>query len=162
MIEWKTSKNVKFMVDEDIVDLLKLHSWCAINKRGIKYIAVGIWNKITKKTDIKYLHRLILKAKKGQYVDHINGNTLDNRRENLRICLNKENLRNRPRQKNNVSGFKGVHMAKNKTNPYSAKITVDGKSTHLGYFKTALEAAVAYNTAAIKCFGKFAYLNVIE
>lgn len=107
-----------------------------------------------------YLHRLVLNTPDGVATDHINGNTLDNRRENLRTCSKKENLRNRGKQKNNVSGYKGVY--RHRDGAWVAKIQVDGKHRALGSFKTKEEAAFVYNNAAKKYFGEFAYLNELK
>lgn len=106
------------------------------------------------------LHRVIVGAKKGQYVDHINQDSLDNRRENLRICTNSENLRNRGKQSNNTSGFKGVSWNKN-ANKFSVRISVNGNDRFYGYFSDAKKAARVYNSLAKKLHGEFAYLNKI-
>jgi hypothetical protein len=103
-----------------------------------------------------YLHREVVGATRGQIVDHINGDTLDNRAENLRICTNAENLRNRGKTKANKSGYKGVY--KNKTG-WVAQITVNFKCTHLGTFETAALAGAAYDAAARRVHGAFAKTN---
>ncbi|MBG9769668.1 hypothetical protein ABD75_11005 [Bacillus vallismortis] len=93
-----------------------------------------------------------------QVVDHRNHDTLDNRRANLRLCSIGENNRNRKYSKHNTSEYKGVGW--HKTNGrYRARIKFNGKSIHLGYFKTEIEAAEAYNKAAIKFHGEFAEIN---
>lgn len=99
-------------------------------------------------------------------IDHINHNTLDNRKENLRLCSVNENNYNRKINKNNNSGYKGVHLARyNRKNKiyiyYRAKIQTDNIEVSLGLFKTAKDAAIAYNEAAKKYHGEFAYLNPI-
>ena len=91
-------------------------------------------------------------------IDHVNGNGLDNRRENLRICSKKENCRNTPKRCNNTSGYKGVGKCGKK---WRAMIGVDGKRTHLGVFENIIDAVKAYNDAAIKYHGEFARLNEI-
>jgi len=109
--------------------------------------------------DSKLLHRIIMKAKKGQFIDHINGDGLDNRKANLRFCSISQNGMNR--KSYSKSGFKGVWYVplQNKTNPYQAQITINNKSKHIGYFKTGEEAARAYNKEAKNSFGEFALLN---
>jgi hypothetical protein len=104
------------------------------------------------------MHRLILNAPKGADVDHINGNGLDNRRENLRICSRAENLRNRGIQRNNQTGYKGVCWNKSK-NTYTAQIQYEKTTYRLGTYPSAKEAALAYDKAARRYFGKFAKLN---
>ena len=107
-----------------------------------------------------YLHRIIMDAtKRTEIVDHINGNIYDNRRENLRIgnkSDNGSNLRHLPIH--NTSGFKGVHYDK-VNHKWRARIQVNGKHIHLGRFKDKIEAAKAYDEAAIKYFGEFACTN---
>jgi len=94
------------------------------------------------------LHRLIAGAvEKDQKVDHINGNTLDNRRSNLRICSNSENLRNRGKNINNTSGYKGVSKRRNK---WAAQVKHNYKTIFLGLFDTPEEAHEAYKRAADK------------
>lgn len=104
-----------------------------------------------------FLHRLILGldsiAVEG---DHINHDPLDNRRCNLRIATSSQNKMNTRKQRNNSNLYKGI--TKN-GNAYVAHIGVSGKPIHLGRFKSAEDAATAYNFAAEKYYGEFAYFN---
>jgi hypothetical protein len=102
----------------------------------------------------KYLHRLIMDAPDDMCVDHINGDKLDNRKENLRICTNQQNQMNKAKYKNNKSGFKGVSFDK-PTNKYKAQIMIDGKKKHLGRFDDKLDAYKAYCDACIKYHGEY-------
>jgi hypothetical protein len=101
------------------------------------------------------LHRIIMQAPPGMLVDHINGDTFDNRRANLRICTSAENARN-SRGKNGISGFKGVYPANSR---WSAVINVDGRQIYLGVFASKEKAARAYDRAAIEHHGEFARFN---
>lgn len=103
------------------------------------------------------LHRFILNLP-SEEVDHKNHDTLDNRRDNLRIATRSQNSRNKPSLIGSSSKYKGVcwHAAKSK---WIAHITFDGKQHHLGIFKEEIDAAHAYDRAAIIHFGEFAVLN---
>jgi hypothetical protein len=100
-----------------------------------------------------YMHRLLMAAPSGLCVDHIDGNTLDNRRANLRLATHSENLRNMKRKKNNRSGYRGVHRVRNR---WCAQITCNRKVRTLGTFATAEEAHEAYVKAATELHGEFA------
>lgn len=106
------------------------------------------------------VHRLVMKAKVGQEVDHINRNPLDNRKVNLRFCTTRENRRNMGLRKDSKTGYKGVRANRKSFQAYINGR--DGKFTHLGMFKDPKLAAIAYNTAAKKYFGEFAWLNPIK
>ena len=90
----------------------------------------------------------------GMIVDHINGNRLDNRKVNLRVCRLYENNRNIGISPKNTSGYKGVSFI-SKKRKWRAYIHIKGRQKHLGLFETAEEAAQAYETAAAKFFGTY-------
>jgi hypothetical protein len=103
------------------------------------------------------MHRFIVDAPVGLHVDHANGCTLDNRRSNLRLCTPRENSRNQTRKAaGRSSRFKGVSHHEGR---WRAVITVDRALVWLGRFATELEAAHAYDAAAVKHFGEFAAPN---
>ncbi len=104
-----------------------------------------------------YMHREILRPEKGKVVDHINRDGLDNRRSNLRAATSLQNNMNRPSKKG-TSEYKGVFF-KSQAKRWKARISVDGKRMHLGFFEDEIEAARAYDAAAKKYYGEFAYLN---
>ena len=107
------------------------------------------------------MHRLLLDAVKGSYVDHINGDRLDNTRENLRLCTHSQNLRNRGATASSKSGWKGVSTNKPHTDRWRATITADCGQVHVGYFDSSEDAATAYNFAAYELHGEFAQFNTV-
>lgn len=110
-----------------------------------------------------FMHRVILNAKKGKICDHINGNGLDNRRNNLRICTSGDNNKNsKVLRKNNTTGYKGVSFVAKNKKPWFAQIQVDGKNMYLGCFENIKDAARAYNKAAMAYHGIYAKINNIN
>lgn len=96
-------------------------------------------------------------------VDHIDRNPLNDKIENLREATPAQNSRNRTSLKNSSSKYLGVSFCgNNQTNPWRAIINVNGKNIYLGYFPTEELAALSYNMAAVKYWGEFANLNIIE
>ena len=105
------------------------------------------------------LHRDLAGCSKGMMVDHINGNGLDNRQENIRICTMSQNMMNRSKTRDNSTGYKGVYKTgDSKLNPYSAKIQKDGKVYCLGHYKTAEEAYEVRKKKEKELFGEFSPL----
>jgi len=108
-----------------------------------------------------FMHWYIVgKPKNGFETDHINGNTLDNRKCNLRICTARENQQNSKKRKNNTSGYKGVDYKKSHKK-WRVLIMANNKRIHLGYFDTPKQAAKAYNNGAKKYYKEFARPNTI-
>ena len=105
-----------------------------------------------------FLHREILQAPKGVEVDHINGDPLDNRRQNLRLCSRSENMRNARRRSDNTSGFKGVSFDR-KRKMFEAYISHKGKKRSLGFFDDIETAHGARLKAAHQIYGEFACEN---
>ena len=107
------------------------------------------------------MHRFVMERvldrqlKQGEIVDHINGNSLDNRRSNLRLATHQQNIHNQRRNSRNTSGYKGVSYAR-RMNKWLAKIKINGKCKSLGYYVTPEEAFAAYCAAAKEAFGDFA------
>ncbi len=101
------------------------------------------------------MHRVILKTPLGMCTDHINGDKLDNRRENLRVATKSQNNRNCGIRKDNTTGAKGVDLQK-RFGKYRARIFCNGRSHALGYFRTLEEARRAYLDALPKFHGEFA------
>ena len=108
------------------------------------------------------IHRLIMNCPDDKIIDHINHNTLDNRKSNLRICTHLENNRNSKKRKDGLSSqYKGVTHSK-KTGKFIAQINIKNKRKRIGQYNTELEATIAYNEHAKKFYGEFANLNIIN
>lgn len=106
-----------------------------------------------------FMHRLILTLADGEQTDHVNGNKLDNRRENLRRCTAAENSRNQRKwTTDRTSQYKGVYWS-NTRRRWTARITVNGRLLQVGSSQYELAAAVAYDEAAREHFGAFAAVN---
>lgn len=149
------SRGLTATVDQEDYERLSAHKWYANTSHGEpKYAATNI-NGIT-----VAMHRMILGVMPGVEVDHLNGDGFDNRRRNLRIATGTENRRNVGIIKSNKSGYKGVDWH-SRFRRWRAAIRVNGKRIHLGYFDTAEQGAAAYNEAAIKHHGEFAWVNLI-
>lgn len=154
MIRVELNAGHEMLIDADTRGLMEGRGWTAraTGKSGYIYVASQYRDGKAKRTIL--LHRLIMGAGPGQVVDHINGNTLDNRRENLRLCSAKDNARNnKPRR---VGAYKGVSKRGAR---WIATITIDSRQLALGTFGSEIEAAVAYDRAAAEAFGEFARLN---
>lgn len=108
-----------------------------------------------------YLHKLICPSEHPLTTDHINGNSLDNRRANLRVATRSQQCANSiPSIKNKTSKFRGVKLIRTKKCiKFVGKTKLNNKTIHLGTFQTELEAARAYDEFAIKTWGEFATLN---
>jgi hypothetical protein len=128
-----------------------------------EHIYGGRFIKTTKSAGIKliYLHREIMNAPANLLVDHINSDTLDNRRANLRLATHSQNSCNRPKKSNTSSRFIGVSFLKQRKR-WRAAIRHHGKRIWLGYFDSEIEAGKAYDEAARKYHGEFARLNFPE
>lgn len=100
------------------------------------------------------LHRAIMQPPAGMVVDHINGDGLDNRRENLRIATRKQNAQNRRKHKPTSSRFIGVYWHR-----YGKRWVAEIRGEHLGMFTSEEAAARAYDAAARSKYGEFASLN---
>lgn len=154
MKEIQLTKGFTALVDDEDFELLSKHKWgVLITGRNKIYARRGIT--VRGKKIAILMHRIILNVPIDFQVDHINGNSLDNRKENLRICTSQQNSMNR---KNTKSLAKGVRFRKDHKK-FQARIVLNGKEKHLGYFNSCDEAAKAYNKAALEYFGSFAKLN---
>lgn len=136
--------------DVDFKRLIKYKWNCSLCKDGFYRISTTQH----KKTII--LSRLIMKSPKGKVVDHINHDNLDNRKINLRVCTNSENLYNLKLRKSSKYGYKGISLRKNK---WIVQLKKNNKYFYCGLFDDKIEAAKAYDKKAKELFGTFANLN---
>lgn len=111
--------------------------------------------------DKAFLHRVIKGVSSGEVVDHINGNKLDNRSTNIRVCSQADNSKNQCVRKNNTSGYKGVYFDKQK-NKFVARVKHNYRTYYAGVFTTAKDAGTAYDKLAKDLHGEFARLNDVR
>lgn len=154
MRELPLSKGLVALVDEADYAWASQWKWFAKGPEGRVYAARCERGVDRLKRRTIRLHRELMQPPAELDVDHINGNGLDNRRENLRVCTTAENCRNRV----GLGGYKGVRLFR-KSGKWGARIVVDYRHIHLGCFATPEEAARAYDDAALKLHGPFARLN---
>ncbi len=143
------------IVDDDVYEEVGHLAW---HKSGSGYVAVTLGPR-NKKVRF-YLHRYITKCPIGLVVDHLNKNKLDNTRQNLKVCT--RNVNGHGSGRNPKSGFVGVKRAHQKKVAWVAQIHTNGKTTHLGTFTNIVEAAIAYDTEAIKRYGEHAKCNILS
>ena len=141
------------LVDDKDYETLSHHKWYLLNSKNKKYAITSI-DSLT-----KLMHRIIMKEPKDLQIDHIDGNGLNNKKENLRIVTSSQNNMNRSKFKNSISKFKGVQFENNK---WRSRIRLNKKLYHLGMFENEIDAAKAYNKAAKKLFGEYAKLNEVN
>ncbi len=150
------SQGHETIVDDDDYEELSQFKWYASWNRSDR-----TWRarRNVKKGLLELMHRRILGLGNGQIdkrqVDHINHNSLDNRRCNLRIASHSENQHNRTVQRNTIGGLKGISKIPN-SNRWRAQISVNGINKHLGCFLTKEAAHSAYFKSASKLHGDFA------
>lgn len=148
------SRGMVAIVDDEDFDWLNQWKW-SLSFAGNNPCVRRMVNR--KGVRVRYrLSRLITNCPDGMWVDHANGDPLDNRRENLRICTPAQNAQNRRIRSDNTTGFKGIFPSNLKSKPFASSLIVNGESKYLGYFETAELAHAAYCSAAKEHFGEFA------
>ncbi len=157
MAEILLTRGCVALVDDEDYEFLSKYKWhVTIRKRtayAVRYSGTGRKDKSS-----IYMHQQILDSNSTP-VDHINGDGLDNRRENLRIAGYTGNTRNsRAKEGKKHSIYKGVYRFRDNGN-YFSSIWLSGKSKYLGTFGNEIDAAKAYDKAARENFGEFARLN---
>lgn len=150
----KLTKRKICLIDSIDTIWIGKHKW-SVTKNGSKFYAVR-----NEKGRRIYLHREVFGAKKGEFVDHINNDSLDNRRKNLSLSDKSKNSSNSFKYKNKKSSkFKGVHWH-SQIGRWRAVIHFKNKKISLGCYSTEKLAAKAYINAARRYFGEFARLSV--
>lgn len=134
------------LVDVEDYDYLMQWKWQADKHKNGRFYA----KRRMQKKNI-YMHRGILNTPKGIDTDHVNKDGLDNRRSNLRICSRSQNMMNRGKTNNNISGYKGIHWDKERKK-WGVEITINYEKKHL----------LIYNNAAKQYHKEFARLNDIK
>lgn len=148
------------MVDKDDYDKINQFNWHYALGYARRNIRLDSGERRT-----EFMHRVIANTPDDKYTDHINGNTLDNRKMNLRHVEQYQNARNARKRNDAASNYKGVNRHKRKQDligKWKAGIQVDKKRVFLGYYESEIEAALAYNEAAKKYFKEYAVLNEVE
>lgn len=157
------TKGFVAIIDPEFAPLVGLWQWHARKSRGTSWYARRTINLRTDRGDrVKYtiyLHRIVCPAPDGILVDHIDRDTLNDRRANLRVISVSGNSINRQKRRGTLSQFRGVTMSGGK---WIANITCRGKQTYLGSFTSEVEAAEAYDAAALRIHGEEAILNFPE
>jgi len=140
----------KIMVDDSDFEELNKYNWQLSNFNAVVRHVKG-------EKQVQ-LHRMVMKAPLGIEIDHIDGNRLNNQKSNLRFATSSQNKMNRGPRKDNHSGYKGVSWHK-QINKWTSRIQIGNTYKHLGLFENIIEAVKAYNNAALKFHGEFAWLN---
>ena len=146
--------NYDVMIDDDDIEKVSGYNWrlFSLRKGDVYFKAYTGYNKGEK--DHLFLHRFIMGVTDPKiYIDHKNGDRLDNRKSNLRMCSKAENQRNSIKSSLNKVGVKGVGRDRYR---FKARVYVDSKEIYLGSFATLQEAHLAYCRGAIKYYGEFA------
>ena len=168
-MEIPLSRGFVAIVDADDYEWLSKYKWCVVTNgkrfgnRPFALTTVKAEYDGETWTKRELMHRMILgiRQRDSVVVDHINGNSLDNRRNNLRVTSQANNAMNRRKIKKTASQYKGVTRRKSKTGAprWVASIRKDRIPFRLGHFLLEEDAALAYDAAAREMFGNFACLN---
>lgn len=150
----------EIILDDEGLELWNERKWCIHARPQFRHVQlyIGATNRVGKKVETVSFHRTLFERHRGLLgklqVDHINGNSLDNRLENLRACTMSQNLRNQAATRGRDLP-KGVYRSPG-TPSFTSRITVSGRLLYLGSFSTPKEAHDAYCRAAEKYFKEFA------
>lgn len=141
------------LVDEEELPLVRALTWWAVPAGNTYYALTNV--RVGGEKRRVSMHRLIMRARQGQMVDHVDRNGLNNRKANLRFATSSQNAANSVAARQNTSGCKGVAWIAQSGN-WAAQILVNGQRRNLGTFAEKEDAIRAYNAAALAAFGEFA------
>ena len=167
MVEIPLSQGKIALIDDDDAARVLQYKWHAYQVK-INGKSYGWYARTTINGKQVHLHRFIMEPPDGTEVDHADGDGLNCRRYNMRVCTHAQNLANQKTQSfpGKYSQYRGVTRPKDRLHQaqgtWWATIKVHGKRVYLGHYDTEIEAAQAYNVAAAKFFGEYARPNVIE
>lgn len=157
-IELPLARGGVALVDDECLPILSGYKW-GTDKQGNRAFAT-FYDSFGKKRFLQMHRHLLGVTDRKVEVDHINGNPLDNRLSNLRLCDRKQNARNRPRKATSPFKYKGITAGPDgRRRGYCAAICVNRVRHYLGQFPTQEAAAIAYDKAAVVLHGEFACLN---
>jgi hypothetical protein len=155
MIEYQLTRGKIALIDDDDLPLVEGKRWWPCQTKTSIYAITRLGNGV-----VLGMHRLILNAPCGVWVDHRDGDGLNNQRSNIRLATPSQNACNQ-RAIQGVSRYRGVSWNK-AARKWHAQIKAEGRRLHLGLFDEERAAAVAYDQAAIRHFGEFATLNLLR
>lgn len=142
-------------VDDSDFSLLSMRDWFVCDSGNGRLYAACLCNN----RKIVRMHKIITgTVNSNMVVDHIDGNTLNNQRHNLRICSQQQNIMNKRKQSNNVSGYIGVSFCR-RDGKWQADCSINGKNHYIGSYSTALMAAIVRDRVVKHLYGEFASLN---
>lgn len=147
------TKGKETVVDDSDFAILSTFKWTLVSDASGRSYAVRSKMINGKKVTLR-MHRVLMGDPHGMQIDHVDGDSLNNQKSNLRVCTQSENLRNTKKHKDNTSGFKGVHYNPNRKK-WEANIRFDYRLQYLGRYICPLLAYVAYCRAGRRLFGAF-------
>lgn len=156
LIHSDTHGDFEILIDLEDVDVVQKYKWGISAAKSPPYDYVRYYATTSKNSIL--LHRYLTDCPNDMVVDHIDGNSLNNRRENLRVCTDSQNKKNCKKYANNKSGYKGVIWYHYRNiNKWMSYICVDNKRITLGYFEDIKDAVECRKNAEKKYFGEYAF-----
>jgi len=152
---------LEVLIDKEDLELVKQYSTWHVHKASNRSYYINTNTKVNGKYNKLGMHNLIAGTPKGMHTDHIDGNTLNNCKENLRIVTCSQNFQNKKGDRGTASRFKGVSWRKS-SKKWSVRIKVGDKNLYIGTYENEITAARMYDKAALKHYGKYARLNFSE